>query len=118
MNDVTDRMAAEHAKRVAMDQVEANANYEWREYMLDRLWEVALDFPRFTSDDVYDYYYAAPGPRPVTHEQRAMGPVFNAAAKLGFCRKAPIAAVSSRRRSRHAAPLTVWDSLIYEGPKT
>jgi len=104
---------ADDAKRNAMAQVEANANQAWIEFMLDMLYEVALDRRRFTADDVYDVYYAWPEPKPRTHEPRAMGPVFNKAAKLGYCEKANVPASPSRRRSLHASPRTVWNSLVY-----
>jgi len=107
---------AEKAKRLAMDQVEANANQGWIDFMVDLVWDVARERRQFTSDDVYDLYYAVPEElRPGTHEHRAMGPVMNIAAKEGLCKKANLPALPSRRRSLHASPRTVWDSLIYEG---
>ena len=105
---------ADAAKRAAMGQVEDNANEIWLEYMLDRLWEIALTRRSFTADDIYDRYQDMDGDKPTTHEPRAMGPVFLRAAKLGYCEKAFVPAVPSRRRSLHASPRTVWTSLIYE----
>jgi len=99
-----------------MEQVEQNANHEWMEFMLDLVWEVCLIMRQFTTDDVYDRYYAHPPEnRPWTHEHRAMGPVMNKAARLGFCKPADVRSIPSRRASLHASPRTVWDSLIYEG---
>lgn len=106
---------AEHAKRQAMDQVEANANEIWIEYMLDLVWDVCRVRRQFTTDDVFDLYYAAPANnRPATHELRAMGPVMTRAAKEGLCEKANVMPWPSRRVSLHASPITVWNSLICE----
>ena len=106
---------AERAKKAAMDQVEANANELWIEYMLDLVWDVCKVRLYFTTDDVYDLYYAVPeGKRPQTHEHRAMGPVMARAARERLCEKANVPAVPSRRRSLHASPITVWHSLICE----
>jgi hypothetical protein len=108
---------AERAKRAAMQQVEENANEIWIEYMLDLVWDVCKVRRQFTVDDVFDLYYAVPETRrPVTHELRAMGPVMNRAAKEGMCEKANLPAIPSRRRSLHASPRTVWNSLICEAP--
>jgi len=106
---------AEKAKKSAMDQVEENANELWLEFMADLVWDVCRMKKQFTTDDVFDLYDEAPEGKPTTHELRAMGPVMSRVAKEGLCKKANVLGQSSRRRSRHAAPLTVWDSLIYEG---
>jgi hypothetical protein len=107
---------AEKAKRSGMQQVEENANELWIEFMVDLVWDVCRERKQFTSDDVYDLYYAVPeDKRPETHEHRAMGPVMNRAAREGLCEKANLPAIPSRRASLHASPRTVWNSLIYEG---
>lgn len=106
---------AERAKQAGMDQVEANANEVWIEYMADLVWDVCRARRQFTVDDVFDLYEAAPSGKPTTHELRAMGPVMNRVAKEGLCEKANVAAQPSRRASLHASPRTVWNSLIYEG---
>jgi hypothetical protein len=99
-----------------MKQVEENANQLWIEHMLDLVWDVCRVKLIFNTDDVYDLYFAEPEwKRPHTHEHRAMGPVMNRAAKEGLCEKANVVGVPSRRRSRHAAPLTVWRSRIFKG---
>jgi hypothetical protein len=107
---------AQTAKRLGMAQVKRHANPEWMELMLDLVWEVCLTYRQFTTDEVYDKYFAIPKEkRPWTHDDRAMGPVMARAAKLGFCKLANMRPIPSRRRTLHASPISVWDSLIYEG---
>jgi len=116
MRGPTNEDPAQRAKRAAMKQVEKNANQVWIQHMLDLIWDVCRVKLIFNTDDVYDLYFAEPEwKRPHTHEHRAMGPVMNKAAKEGMCEKAGVPGVPSRRRSRHAAPLTVWRSRIFEG---
>ena len=100
------------AKQAAMDQVEKNADEDWKAAMLIAVKVTAQRMRQFTSDDVFDTFDEL-GSTATTHEKRAFGPVMTEAAKLGYCRKADCAPRLSRRVSRHAAPLTVWDSLIY-----
>ena len=105
---------AKAAKAEGMATVEEHANDAWKELMLEMVRQTAMDQPFFTSDDPIDRYDAITDPKPRTHELRAMGPVMNTAAKLGYCQKAPVIGQPSRRRSLHASPRTVWKSLIYE----
>lgn len=54
-----------------------------------------------------------------THELRALGPIMLDAARRGWIMKSSILPVNTERGSRHAAPVTVWRSLIYRyrGPR-
>ncbi|MET3995016.1 hypothetical protein ABID65_006682 [Bradyrhizobium sp. S3.9.2] len=114
MTDLNQRQAdANAAKKTAMDQVEANASAAWSSLMLDLVFETCVNREQFTADDVIDRYDAISDDKPVTHEPRAFGPVMMRAAKLGWCRKANVAPLPSRRRSLHASPRAVWESLIY-----
>lgn len=88
------------------------ANAAWKTFMLATVKQAALSKERFTADDVFDIVAATPNP-PVTHDKRAFGHVMRQAARSGFCKKADCAAVQSRRRTLHASPIQVWDSLIY-----
>jgi hypothetical protein len=118
MIDVSDdvrRAEANAAKKAGMEQVAENASEEWARLMLELTRVTCLERRRFTADDVMDRYDALPDDKPVTHELRALGPVMMNAAKLGFCRKANVAPLPSRRRSLHASPRAVWDSLICRG---
>ncbi|MBO4228157.1 hypothetical protein [Bradyrhizobium neotropicale] len=107
------RAEAAAAKAAGMDQVEANTRAEWLELMLELVRLTCLAHARFTMDDPMDRHLAIEGNKPWTHEPRAMGPVMLRAAKLGWCRKANVASVPSRRRSLHASPRAVWESLIH-----
>jgi hypothetical protein len=106
------RAAANDAKQEAMQRVEDNANAAWNTLMLELAHQTCLERRWFTSDDVTDRYTAIDGDKPTTHEPRALGPVMLRAAKLGYCRKANVAPLPSRRRSLHASPRAVWNSLI------
>lgn len=119
MSEQHDNQLAEsmEAKRLAMDQVETNANRVWLDFMFEIVWLTCHANERFTTDDVMELYGRAINrDKPTTHELRAMGPVMLRAAKAGFCRKADCKAVPSRRKSLHASPRAVWQSLIYEAP--
>ena len=108
---------AEAAKREGMGRVEDNASEQWKALMYSLIIQVARTHQFFTSDHVFDLFYAL-GNRPETHDYRALGPVMLSAAKHGVCRKADRAPINSRRRSLHASPRSVWRSLIYTGPSS
>jgi hypothetical protein len=103
---------AKGAKEASMEQVEDHANPAWLNLMVEQVRIVCTKHRRFTVDDVMDRYDAIVGEKPTTHELRAMGPVMLRAAKAGYCLKANVMAVPSRRRKLHASPRAVWDSLI------
>jgi len=107
---IFDAMAARDA---AMAQVHANANLAWLIAAYTAAHRTALALPFFTSDDVNERI----DPSARTHEPRALGPVMKQAAKNGWIEKAPQPGKSSRRRSLHASPRTVWKSLIYLSPE-
>jgi hypothetical protein len=109
--DLFDHAAAREAKADAMELVEIHADEQWKEDMDRCAIDVASGRPYFTSDDVAKLAIER-GQWDNTHEKRALGPVMMRAAKLGICRKANVPPVNSARKSRHAAPLSVWESLI------
>ena len=102
------------AKAAGMKQVEDNADTRWNVLMFRLVRIVAEEVPEFTSDDVIDRYEAQPGAVPTTHDLRAFGPVMRRAARAGICRNT-YRTVPSRRKSLHASPRAVWQSLIYKG---
>ena len=102
---------AKAAKAAGMEQAAGGALPEWSILMLELVRLTCLEQPRLTSDDVFDRYDAYPG-APTTHDARAFGPVMVTAAKLGMCRKTD-RVVPSRRKSLHASPRAIWESLIY-----
>ena len=110
-----DPVAAKNAKLEAMTRVNDNANTSWKNLMLSLVTKTARQMPSFTTDDVFERFWSLPEEtRPETHDRRALGPVMLKAAKLGICRKSDGPWVPTARASRHAAPLQVWKSLIYE----
>ena len=113
MSSTFDYEAAKYAKTVAMDQVDLNANPVWKDLMLELVRVVALTHASFTTDDVMILYREIED-APTTHDLRALGPVMNKAAKLGYCEKTNTVD-GSIRPSNHQRPLAIWKSLIFEG---
>jgi hypothetical protein len=107
-----DRDTARSAKEEGMSQAELGANPAWSAEMLEHVVATARAVLYFTSDDVFRRAYTA-GLTARTRDQRAFGPVMVRAAKAGVCRKANLAPVNSDRRTLHASPRTVWQSLLY-----
>jgi hypothetical protein len=101
---------AEAARDAAMAQVLAAANLRWLIAAQQAVHRAALELRFLTSDDVMERI----DPNARTHELRALGPVMTHAAKAGWIEKANLPGQSSRRRSLHASPRTVWRSLIYD----
>lgn len=110
----------EHAARLAearaakvegMATADAHADVEWSMLMDDLVVRVAREKAVFTADDVFDVYEQYPG-APTTHDARAFGPVMLRAARNGVCRKTDRVA-PSRRKSLHASPRAIWESLIH-----
>ena len=99
------------AKRDAMDRVEEHADEDWKQAAARAVWNAALVLPTLTTNDVHIRI----DPNVVTHELRALGPVIRNAVRDGWIEKAQILPIICNRPSRHAAPLTVWKSLIYKG---
>jgi hypothetical protein len=98
------------ARDRAMRQVDLNANEVWKRDMLMCLKRVCLTKPFFTADDVFDLARAE-GVTSRTHDRRAFGPIMIRAHKDCWCVKATRLPRPCNRKSRHAAPLTVWQSL-------
>jgi hypothetical protein len=110
MTDLFDYAAAQAAKAEGMARAADNAAAGWTETMYALVIEVARARRRFTSDDVYRL--AEERAVPPTPEGRAFGQVMLRAARNGVCKKADCAPVPSARRSLHASPRAVWDSLV------
>jgi hypothetical protein len=108
-----DPAAAQAGKRAGMEQVEASANARWKALMVEIGIAICRQKQRFNTDDMFEIYENMSGNKPTTHENRAMGPVMLHLARQHVCVKSTLW-MQSRRRSRHAAPLQVWISLIYK----
>jgi hypothetical protein len=111
--DLFDPIEARAARDEAVAQVDENANEAWRAFMQQCLVWVAQTLPRLTSDDVQEFAARYPE-RPRTHENRAFGPIMSWGLKNKIIVPANVAPIPSRRKSLHASPRRVWDSLIYK----
>jgi hypothetical protein len=112
MTDLFSHASARAGKEEGMARAEANANPDWKAFMLEQVRLVCMEQPRFTSDDVFARA-AESSDAPSTHEGRAFGPVMMRAAKLGYCRPTNLTMRSSRA-SNHSRPIAVWESRIYQ----
>lgn len=94
------------AREAALVQVEEHADQDWFALALHVLHQVAVSQPDFISDDLW-----STGLLPSTREDRALGPVFLRAARLGWIKKTNTTRPSVRS---HLSGKPVWISLIYE----
>ena len=95
------------AQSAAIKRAEQAADAEWRYRALDALYHLALGQPDLIANDLWNHVEK---PR----EPRATGALMKQAAKRGWI--APTERfVSVPSVSRHAAPVRVWRSLIWEG---
>lgn len=101
----------EDGKRDGMARAEANASAQFKATMIKIGVRLARTLRQFTTDEMYDIYYALPHPPP-THEHRAMGPVMRHLARQHVIIKSTMW-LPCCRPSQHRRPLQVWVSLIY-----
>jgi hypothetical protein len=100
------------AKKAGMAQVDAGADNGWKELMADLVRQTAEQNQLFTTDDVMALFNES-GSNLTTKDKRALGPVMMRAAKAGICKKSDAPARASKRRTLHASPIQVWESLIH-----
>ncbi len=105
---IFDINAANAAKLEGMARAYDAAPGAWREEAHEVVQRLAEERPEFTTDDVWRVLWQPPEPR-------ALGPVMLIAAKNKLIEKTG-RQHNSARPVCHAAPLTVWRSLIYRGP--
>ena len=105
------RDAARDAANEAIDRVNANADEEWKAAAKRIVREVARANREFPTDAVWGA--GLPKPR----EPRAMGAVMRWAQSHGLVKNTG-RIVKTAQVSRHNAPVTVWESLIYESDST
>jgi hypothetical protein len=106
-----DAVAGEAGKREGMERAEASANAEFKATMIEIGVQLARTLRRYTTDEMYEIYYAMDHPPP-THEHRVMGPIMSHLAKHHVIIQSTMWK-ESRRPSQHRRPLRVWTSLIY-----
>lgn len=103
----------EALKRAGMEQVDDNADPDWKEAMFAIVVEVAKRKIWFTTDDVFAL--AEERGIPTTHDRRAMGPVMMRVAKHRIAKKSRRPFRNSKRPDLHCTPLQVWASLLVPG---
>lgn len=101
------RTAAREARDTALQQVEENADAEWKEKALRAVHQTALQLREFISDDIWEVSQLD-SPR----EARALGPVLLEAARQGWIVKTNYVRPSVRS---HLSGKPVWLSSIYKG---
>lgn len=93
-----------------IDQAEGNADSEWRIRAEEYTAYLATKKKAFTSEDVIvwldDHGYH-------TKNLSALGAIFRRLKDQGAIE--PAGYITSRRASRHHAPIRLWKSKIYEG---
>lgn len=96
------------AKAEAIKRVEQNANPEWKEAALKAVQHRARHCASVTSNDVFDDLEQL-GLH--THENRALGAVFQKAARNGWIIKTN-RTIPSTRKTRHNGDVRVWASQL------
>jgi hypothetical protein len=94
----------------AIQQVEDNAEDDWKDLALEAVHVTCMQRESFISDDVW-----VCGDLPSTREDRALGPVLMKAAKLKWCEKTDRVRPSLRS---HMSGKPVWKSLIWRAINT
>lgn len=92
----------------AIDRGEINAKTEWKSLALHAIQQLCYTRREFTADDIWK---KIDGCGVTTHDRRALGGVMRKAVNEKWCRNT-MRYVPSKRR--HASPIPVWESLIYE----
>ena len=90
--------------QLALQLVDEHADPRWKEDALEAIRQTAETMPAFISDDVWER-----GLRQ-TREDRALGPVFMRAKRLGWIEKTDYVRPSVRS---HLSGKPVWRSLLY-----
>ncbi len=100
---------AERKKQEGIEVAYQNANSIWKAAAAKRMYSLAKLRRTFTSEDILMYLEER---GIVTGNNKAISGVLQAGARSGLIR-ASDKFVRSRRPQRHAAPIMVWDSLIF-----
>jgi hypothetical protein len=97
---------ARAARDQAIERVDTHAESEWKAQALAAVKATAERLPDLISDDVWETTGL-----PSTREDRALGPVFQRAAREGYIAKTDRVRPSVRS---HLSGKTVWRSLIWK----
>ena len=99
-------------KEEALERVERNANSEWKDAALKSVQHRARHCASVTANDVFaDLEQLGLH----THENRALGAVFQKAARMGWIIKTD-RTVPSTRKTRHSGDVRVWASQLQGVP--
>lgn len=101
-------------KRDGMGRAGKHADEHWWQCMLESAKAVAERKPYVDAEDVKRWCWQH-HPNAGTHEQRAVGPLMTAAAKLGYFTQTDRFNKSTLPQC-HRRPMQAWQSLIYQGP--
>lgn len=108
--DRIDRATVRATAEQAIQQVEENADPDWKTLALEAVRVTCEQRAEFHVDDVWDV-----GQLPHTREDRALGPVMRQAARLGYCAKTDRVRPSVRS---HLSGKPVWRSLLYRSAES
>ena len=99
-------------KDQAMARVDRNANTEWKDAALKSVQHRARHCASVTANDVFaDLEQLGIH----THENRALGAVFQKAARMGWITKTD-RTIPSTRKTRHSGDVRVWSSCLNQVP--
>ncbi len=87
----------------------ARSNADWIDYAVQVIERLARQYPEFTADLLWENVSYQP------EENRAAGPAFVRARKLGYIERID-RFVDSSRASCHHKPVRVWRSCLYVEP--
>lgn len=98
----------ERLKQEGIEVVYRNADTVWKRAAAETLMKVARQKRNFTSDDILIPLEAK---GIITKDNRAIAAILQSAARMNLI-KATDKFIRCRRKSRHGAPIMVWESLI------
>ena len=99
---------AKKLRDAALNQVEQNANQEWKDAALEIIHELSRHkVGQSITSDVVWLILSFEHPNLKTHQPSAMGAIFRRAASLGYIHPSR-EFVQSERPSSHARPIRVW----------
>lgn len=97
---------AEKAKREGIELVYQHANSVWKKAAAEQLLHVCKSKRRFTSEDVL---IPLEERGITTGDNRAIAAILESARRMGLITSLDVF-VRSRRKSRHGAPIMMWES--------
>ena len=98
----------EKAKQEGIELVFRNADTSWKKAAAKQLLAVAKKKKSFTSDDILIPLETA---GIVTTDNRAIAAILQSAARMNLIKATDIF-VRCKRKSRHGAPVMMWESLV------